>query len=137
MTQLNNNDEAEILGAFLRISIDRVVDNLCAGNIAALVNVATGIVEGPGFYMDITKPDEYYHPMTGVKIDGFKIPYWKESLQMIKEAAVHNKKNRSVGWDVAVTDDGPDLIEGNHNWSKMIWQRSAKKGLKSLIEPYV
>jgi hypothetical protein len=56
---------------------------------------------------------------------------------MAKDAALHNTKNRSIGWDIAITDDGPDLIEGNHNWDKVIWQRSVKKGLKPLIEPYL
>ena len=87
--------------------------------------------------MDITKPEEYHHPVTGVKIIGFKIPFWQESLQMAKDAALHNKKNRSIGWDIAVTNDGPVLIEGNSNWDKVIWQRSVKKGLKPLIEPYL
>jgi hypothetical protein len=134
MTQLNNDDEVEILGAILRISINKTVDNWHAGNMAAPVNISTGIVEGPAFYMDITKPDEYYHPITGVEIIGFEIPYWKESIQTIKEIALYNKKCRAIGWDLAVTDNGPDLIEGNHDWDKVIWQRSAKKGLKSLIE---
>ena len=137
VTQLNNNDEVEILGTTLRISIISAIDNWHAGNIAAPINFSTGIVEGPACYMDITKPDEYYHPMTGVDIIGFKIPYWKESLQMAKDAALYNTKNRSIGWDIAVTDDGPDLIEGNHNWDKVIWQRTVKRGLKPLIEPYL
>jgi hypothetical protein len=137
ITQLNNKDEVEILGTILRISINSVVDNWHAGNIAAPVSLSTGIVEGPAFYMDITKPDEYDHPMTGVKIKGFKIPYWKETLQMAKDAALYNKKNRSIGWDIAVTDNGPDLIEGNHDWDKVLWQRSVKKGLKPLIEAYL
>lgn len=48
--------------------------------------------------MDITKPDEYYHPATKVEILGLKIPYWKESVQMVKDAALSNKKKDiSVG----------------------------------------
>jgi hypothetical protein len=137
VTQLNNDDEVEILSTLLRISINSPIDNWSAGNIAAPINFSTGIIECPACYKDITKPDEYYHPITGVKIMGFKIPYWKESLQMVKDAALYNKKNRSIGWDIAVTDDGPDLIEGNHNWDKVTWQRFVKKGLKPLIEPYL
>jgi hypothetical protein len=137
VTQLNNNDEVEILSTILRISINSAIDNWSAGNIAAPVNLSTGVIEGPAFYKDITKPDEYYHPITGVEIIGFKIPYWTELLQMAKDAALYNRKNRSIGWDIAVTDDGPDLIEGNHNWCKVFWQRSVKRGLKHLIEPYL
>lgn len=58
----------------------------------------TGVIEGLVFYMDITKPDEYYHPATKVEILGLKIPYWKESVQMVKDAALSNKKKDiSVG----------------------------------------
>jgi len=136
ITQINDNDEVEILGTILRISINSAIDNWHANNMAALINISTGIIESPAFYMDITKPDEYYHSITGVKIIGFQIPYWKETLQMVKDAALYNKRNRSIGWDIAVTNNGPDIIEGNHDWDKVIWQRSAKKGLKSLIESH-
>jgi hypothetical protein len=136
ITQLNNNDEVEILGTCLRISINSFIDNMSAGNIAASVNTLTGVIEGPGVYFDITKPDEYYHPITGVQIIGFKIPYWNEVIQMAKDAALYNKKNRSIGWDIAVTDNGPDLVEGNLNWGKQLWQMPAKKGLKPLIGHY-
>jgi len=137
VTQLNSNDEVEILGATLRVSINSTIDNWFAGNIAAPVNLLTGIIEGKGFYKDIIKPDEIKHPITGVEIIGFQIPYWKEALQLAKDAALYNKRNRSIGWDIAITDYGPDLIEGNHNWDKVFWQLSVKRGLKSLIEPYL
>jgi len=137
VTQLNKLDEVEILGTSLRISIHSFIDNMSAGNVAAPVNLSTGIIEGPGVYLDITKPDEYKHPLSGIDIIGFTVPYWKESLQMAKDAASFNKNNRSIGWDIAITDDGPDLIEGNHNWGKQLWQLPVKRGLKPLIEPYL
>lgn len=136
-TQLNKNDEVEILGARLRITIDSYVDNLAAGNIAAPINEKTGIVEGPGVYSDITKQDEFKHPVTNVKIVGFQIPYWKESMKMVKEAALLHTENRSIGWDVAITNEGPELLEGNHNWCKLLWQLPVKKGLKSKLEQYI
>ena len=135
VTRLNSNDEVEILGTTLRISINASIDNWSAGNIAAPINPTTGIVDGPAFYKDITRPDEYRHPITNVEIIGFKIPYWKEALQLAKDAALFNKNNKCIGWDIAITDDGPELIEGNNNWCKVFWQLSAKKGLKSLLEP--
>lgn len=137
ITQVNGKNEVELLGATLRISVNCPVDNWHKGNLAAPVDLATGTVAGPAFYMDITKPDEYFHPVTNVEIPGFRIPFWNDAVQMAKDAAVYNRKNRSIGWDIAVTDNGPDLIEGNHNWDKVMWQRSAKRGLKPLIEHYL
>jgi hypothetical protein len=136
VTQLTPNDKVEILGMFLRISVNSVVDNYCAGNMIAPMNLSTGIIEGPAFYEDMIKSEEYYHPITGVQIPGFQIPYWNEVIQMAKDAALYNKESRSVGWDIAVTDDGPVLIEGNNTWSKVPLQRSLKKGLKPLIGQY-
>ncbi|RLD79658.1 MAG: hexapeptide transferase [Bacteroidetes bacterium] len=136
ITQLNKNDKVEILGARLRITINSSIDNLAAGNIAASIDENTGVVNGMGVYSDITKNDEEAHPITGVKIIGFQTPYWKESLQMVKDAALLHKQNRSIGWDVAITNNGPELIEGNHDWCKLLWQLPVKKGLKPILEKY-
>ena len=136
ITQLKKNNEADILGVRLRITVNSAVDNLAAGNIAAAVNIKTGIVEGPGVYSDITKKDAYDHPVTHVKIIGFKIPFWDETIQMIKKAALLHPENRSIGWDIAITNKGPDLIEANHDWCKLLWQLPVKKGLKPMLEIY-
>ena len=136
-TQLNKNDKVEILGTRLRITIDSYVDNLAAGNIAAPINEKTGIVEGSGVYSDITKQDEVKHPITKVKIIGFQVPFWEESMQLVKDAALLYKENRSIGWDVAITNNGPELLEGNHNWCKLLWQLPVKKGLKLTLKKYL
>lgn len=136
-TQLNKNDEVEILGCRLRISANKSVDNLAAGNIAAPIDIITGIVCGPGIYSDITKSDVIIHPATNVNIIGFKIPFWEETLQLAKDAALLHKQNRSIGWDIAITENGPDLIEGNHDWCKLLWQLPVKQGLKKELERYL
>ena len=130
----SKNGEFEILGARLRITINSSIDNLAAGNIAAPIDLQTGLIYSAGVYSDITKEDETIHPITGVKIVNFKIPLWKESLQMVKEAALLHPENRSIGWDIAITNKGPELIEGNHDWCKLLWQLPVKEGLKNLLK---
>lgn len=137
ITTLNANDEVEVLGIRQRITINSHIDNLAAGNIACEVDQLTGKIIGPGVYSDITKADVFQHPVTGVGIIGFQVPFFKESLALVKNAALYDKSNRSVGWDVAITNKGPELIEGNHDWCKLLWQLPSKKGLKSELEKFI
>lgn len=136
ITQLNDQNEVEILGCRLRISVDSPVDNMGAGNLAAPIDDETGMVSGNAVYSDITKPECSVHPVTGVKIKGFQVPYWNEIIEMVTKAAKLHPQNRSIGWDVVVTERGPGLIEGNHDWCKLLWQLPVKKGLKPMLETY-
>jgi hypothetical protein len=135
-TQLSPN-RVDILGARLRVSVNSPVDNMGAGNLAAPVDIETGIVNGPGVYSDITKTDSSIHPITGRPIINFQIPFWKEVLEMVKKAASFCTENRSIGWDIAISETGPELIEGNHNWCKLLWQLPVKQGLKKELEKYL
>lgn len=109
---------------------------MAVGNIATPIDEISGIVYGGGVYSDITKNEEHKHPITGIGIVGFQVPFWKESLRMVKEAALLHKENRSISWDVAITNKGPELLEGNHNWCKLLWQLPVKKGLKNKLKAY-
>lgn len=131
------NDKVIILGTRLRISVNSNVDNLAAGNMAAAVDEKTGIITRPAIYSDITKEPESVHPITGVNIVGFKIPNWDLVIKKVKEIALHNKENRSVGWDIAVTNEGVDFIEGNHDWCKLVYQLPIGKGMKNELKKYL
>lgn len=133
-TCLDNTNRAHILGCRLRISVNSPVDNLAAGNLAAPVEEVTGRVCGPGVYSDITKQPEPAHPVTGVAIDGFQIPFWAETLTLAREAAELHPQNRSIGWDIVITPAGPGLIEGNHDWCKLVWQLPVGRGLKQSLQ---
>lgn len=134
ITQLDSKYGFRILGCRLRITVHSVVDNLAAGNIVACIDEKSGIVNSPGFYNDISRGRVNHHPVTGVSIIGFMIPYWDEIISLAEKLAFVDPSNRSVGWDIAVTEGGPDLIEGNHDWCRLVWQLPAQKGLKHLIE---
>lgn len=136
-TQLNARNEVEFLGARLRISENCQVDNMAAGNNAAPIDMEAGIINGPGVYSDITKKEVVVHPVTGVPIVGFLVPFWPEIIDMIKKAAKQIPANRSIGWDIAVTANGPELIEGNHDWCKLLWQLPVKKGMKAVLDNHL
>ena len=136
-TQLDDNDEVVLLGCRQRISVNSSVDNMAAGNMAAPIDEKTGIISGSGVYSDITKPEEKVHPVTGIEIIGLHIPFWEETVAMVKKAAKEHPENRSIGWDIVITENGPGFIEGNHDWCKLLWQLPAQQGLKYKLEPYL
>jgi len=134
ITQLDQRNKVEILGCRLRISVNSPVDNLAAGNIAAPIDETSGLVCGPAVYGDVFKPKESEHPVTKTKIVGFQVPYWAECLQLARDAANHDWSNRSIGWDIVVTEAGPGLIEGNHDWCKLVWQLPVEAGLRPVLD---
>ena len=136
-TQLDRSKNVEILGCRQRISINSSVDNMAEGNAAASINEELGVIEGPGYFSDITKEPIYFHPVTKTQVIGFKVPFWKECVQLAKDAALKHPENRSIGWDIVVTQNGPGLIEGNHDWCKLVWQLPVNRGLKSLLKTHV
>jgi len=133
ITQVTKDNQVEILGARMRISVNTWVDNLASGNIAAPVDLETGRLNGPAVYSDITKPKEITHPVSGIELVGYQIPLWGQCLDLVKRAALHRPENRAVGWDVVLTEKGPELLEGNHNWCKILWQIPIDTGLKHVL----
>ena len=49
-------------------------------------------------------------------IVGKKLPCWTETLQLVAAAHGSVPGLRTVGWDLAITPDGPMIIEGNSTW---------------------
>jgi hypothetical protein len=136
ITMINDSGDVDFLGARMRISVNSHVDNLASGNIACPIDLETGVICGPGVYSDILKKEVYNHPISGVRLVGFQIPMWDEIMEKSKKIALHRPENRGVGWDIAITEDGPDFIEGNHNWCKILWQIPVNQGLKSVLDQY-
>lgn len=109
----DRSGEVHIIGASLRAGgADSVVDNLHAGGVQYPVDVETGVVLRGGVRFDGTK-NVLFHPSTGTKVIGMQIPNWDAVIRTVKEAGKIPKDLRYIGWDVAVTQDGCELIEMN------------------------
>ena len=53
------------------------------------------------------------HPLTGISFDEIKIPFVKEAFDICKTAAKKIPQVRYIGWDIAFSENGPVLVEGN------------------------
>ena len=53
------------------------------------------------------------HPLTSKEFSKVKIPGVKEAFEMCKKAALEVPEVRYVGWDVAFSNKGPVIVEGN------------------------
>lgn len=138
ITLVTDQQEVNVLGAIIRIGLDKVIDNFDAGGISAKINMKSGLIEGPALLKDPRfKLKDNLHPITGSVICGQTVPFWNATLEMVKKAALQVPEVRTVGWDVAITNEGPFLLEGNHNWDKTHWQKSYGKGLKNELKEMV
>lgn len=112
-----------IVYAFLRIGNGKVMDNVDCGGMAARIDLETGTLLTVG--ADKQGNTFAKHPMTGISIIDFTIPYWEEAKAMCLEAAKKVPQMRFVAWDVAITPNGPTFIEGNSFPSHAIPQFAA------------
>lgn len=103
----------EVAYALVRIgSGQKAVDNICAGGMYTVLD-EKGLMRFPAF---CDRDACYYekHPVTGTQFAGFQIPCYKEAVDMCRKAARLVPGLRYIGWDVAITTNGPVLVEGNN-----------------------
>ncbi len=98
------------LSGILKIGNGGVVDNFSSGGMYTFLD-ENGVVMVPAIDRDdnIIK----IHPVSKKEILGFKVPLYKEAIDLVKKAALEVEDVSYVGWDVAISDDGPVIVEGN------------------------
>lgn len=109
---LQQGDECITIAAFVRFGMHgSVVDNMVAGGSIAGVNEKTGVIETP--IVDREGNAYEVHPDTGIRVLGMQIPMWDEILEMTEKALRHIDGLNYLGFDVALTENGPVIIEAN------------------------
>ena len=106
------------------------VDNIHAGGIAAPVDLATGrLGRATDLGLKTTSRWHERHPATGAMILGRILPHWDAALELARRAHAAIGDRVVVGWDVAILEDGPCLVEGNGKPDVDLIQRPHRAGL--------
>lgn len=128
-TCLDERGEPEIVGGVFRMAIggNRTVDNLHAGGIAANVGLDDGTLSSASnLGMDAKLGWLDRHPDTDAMIAGRTLPLWAETKALARRAHRSFADRVLVGWDIAITDDGAVIVEGNSSPDLDILQRFGK-----------
>lgn len=107
-----SNGEVRILYTILRMgSGGQQVDNASSGGLYTKVD-NTGML---GDFAYTTNQSVFFsHPDTGFVFKGATIENWEDARALAIAAALRFREIKYLGWDVAITINGPVIIELNH-----------------------
>jgi len=69
------------------------------------------------------------NPYTEQPVEGVRLPFWKEAVEMVQRAHSQLRSYPFLGWDVAICPDGPTMLEANGNFGLAGLQRPQRKPL--------
>lgn len=98
----------------------KFVDNMENSGLCCPIDIQTGKIAGCAHTSKLINYD--VHPYTGIKLEGYQLPFVKEAIDLCCRAALEVKEIRYVGWDVCIMENGPAIIEGNDYPGYDFWQ---------------
>lgn len=133
ITYRDPQGELHVIASVLRIGNGAVIDNFASGGMFTMLDD-----EGVALYPAVDKQSNIYrqHPVTGTTIQGIRVPFYDQVVEMVAEASKRLPSVPYVGWDIAITPDGPALIEANHNSSVFQMKPSASGIRTGLLHRY-
>lgn len=136
MTTLMPSGEAKIIAAFIKIGrTGAFVDNAgSGGNVDAGINIETGEIYGAIAFNGFRNcTDINVHPDTKVQLNGVVINNWSEICKEVCKFQQRFPFLKAVGWDIAITDSGPVVIEINDFWDRtgqLFIKRGWREGIR-------
>lgn len=144
ITYIDHQGTPRLAHAILRIAVgDTVTDNFAhgaSGNLVAPIDSESGVLGRAVGSLSRTWPDiapVERHPDTGNVIIGRPIPHWRSAKDLVLKAHATMPGMKTVGWDVAVTQDGPLIVEGNATYDVDLIQVAFDRGIKPDLDAFL
>ncbi len=127
ITYRDPQGQLHVIASVLRIGNGAVIDNFASGGMFTMLDD-----NGVALYPGVDKQSNIYteHPVTGTTIKGVQVPFYDQVVEMVTEASTRLPTVPYVGWDIAITPDGPSLIEANHN-SSVFQMKPSASGIRT------
>lgn len=99
------------------------------GSMLAHIDLETGVVQAcrQGSGLDTAEIAE--HPKSGAPVVGVQMPDWQAAIDLARDAHAIFPEFGVCGWDIAMTDEGPKIVECNDNPSHSLYQLAARRGV--------
>ena len=122
-------------GAMVRIGREgSSVDNWAKGGIIVGIN-DNGRLKEIGLLKPQYGTTTNKHPDTHLVFKDYEIPFFQEAVNKAIELHKIMYRSHSIGWDIAITENGPLFIEGNDRWEISMVQ-AVHGGMKENIGKY-
>lgn len=135
-TLLDKSGKVHCFKPVLRVGVGKsVVDNYNAGGCEYSIDPESGIITSlcyQGYELR-----GIHHPGCDKVMPGYQIPMWSELRQTIDKACHMIPGCRFIGWDVAITPTGIQLIEGNHNPGNVSIEFFGETGWYGKLKQYI
>ncbi|MBQ2677361.1 MAG: hypothetical protein IJF96_00440, partial [Firmicutes bacterium] len=115
-----------------------IVDNFHSGGVVAAVDAGTGVICTDA--ADMQGKVYKSHPVTGTVFKGFKIPFFEEAGKLVLRMIEEKEVEGYIGWDIAISENGPVLIEVNTLPGAVLLSTpyaAEHKGMKSVMDKYM
>ena len=128
---INPKSGADVLRAAWKIPAgENAADNFWRpGNLLAELDLASGVVTRVVRSAGLKQDNIVSHPDTGANLIGFQLPFWKEAKALACDAMQTWKSVGLVGWDMAITDKGPVIVEPNLTPDFILPQIADRRGM--------
>lgn len=128
---VNTSGNPKVFSALLRVGTKDTgnVDNWAKGGLAIGIN-ENGYLNKFGFYKPGYGLKVDKHPDSKIIFEEFKVPMLEDAFRKACEAHKYFYGIGAIGWDVAITENGPVFVEGNDNFEITLMQ-ACNKPLKA------
>ena len=138
---IRGNDKPQIVRACLKIIRgNNEHDNFLKGmskNLIASINIDSGELNQAWGSLRTDWPQmvqHAYHPDTGEQIKGTILPFWRDVSKLALRAQKSVPLLPTIGWDIAITEDGIFIVEANAAYGVTAFQLFENRGLRKEFE---
>ncbi|MCF6279061.1 MAG: hypothetical protein L3J14_01810 [Flavobacteriaceae bacterium] len=113
-TYIDKKGTIHNLSGLMRFGVgNSVIDNSHAGGFFVSIDLEAGSLGNVGRqFAEFGGGKLTKHPDSDFVFGGFKLPYFKEICDLTIKATTY-LPDRYIGWDIAISNDGPVIIEAN------------------------
>ena len=99
------------------------------GSLLALLDLGNGNVKTLRRGSGLDVEDLTHHPVSNAQVVGTKVPMWQEILDLSVKAHAVFPEFGVCGFDIAVTPNGPKILECNDGPAHGLYQHAAARGV--------
>ena len=85
--------------------------------------------DAPSAGTGLDQVETTHHPDTDAQITGAVLPIWQEALDLALNAQSLLKQVPLIGWDIAISNNGPLIIEANETPDLALMQYASGRGM--------